>query len=401
MSKRACKIVAVVCAVGMSAGALGQGKAGGGAASGGPDSVPNSPPPAAAPSGKPRLPIEPAMSGEGEMPRLLVGDAAPPLTIEKWIKGEPVKSFVPGHVYVVEFWATWCRPCKDSIPHLTELQAAHRDGVTIIGVSSLEQDGAAGVESLVRRMGPTVGYTIAWDDAGKSNQAWMVAAAQDLIPTAFVVEKTGKIAWIGHPMDGLDSALQQVLDGTLDLAKAAADSRTRAELNIKAAPLKRKLNEQMDAGQFEDALATMDQLIALSEEHLGEYALLKFVTLSGNMRDSDRAYAYARDAIAGTLKNDPQILGALAWAIAEHPLIERRDFVVAELAAARANEVSGGKSPLVLGAMARVAVERGQWDRAVTLQEQAVRTEPNKTMRADLEQRLEEYRRKRDEAGKK
>jgi thiol-disulfide isomerase/thioredoxin len=51
-----------------------------------------------------------------------VGDPAPPLKVEKFLKGDPVKAFKPGHVYVVEFWATWCRPCVASMPHLTELQ---------------------------------------------------------------------------------------------------------------------------------------------------------------------------------------------------------------------------------------------------------------------------------------
>ena len=43
-------------------------------------------------------------------PSLTLGDAAPPLQVREWLKGTPVQKFEKGRVYVVEFWATWCRP---------------------------------------------------------------------------------------------------------------------------------------------------------------------------------------------------------------------------------------------------------------------------------------------------
>src|SRR5262245_56419866 len=70
---------------------------------------------------------------------LQVGSAAPALTIDKWVKGGEVKSFAAGKVYVVEFWATWCPPCRKSIPHLTELAKSHKE-VTFIGVAGSEHE---------------------------------------------------------------------------------------------------------------------------------------------------------------------------------------------------------------------------------------------------------------------
>ena len=65
-----------------------------------------------------------------------LGDPAYPLVGLTFVKGEPVE-FTPGKVYVVEFWATWCPPCKDSIPHLTELSKKYEDqGVVIIGITN-------------------------------------------------------------------------------------------------------------------------------------------------------------------------------------------------------------------------------------------------------------------------
>src|SRR5437588_12539911 len=58
---------------------------------------------------------------------LSVGDPAPKLQVKEFVKGDPVKELEKGKVYVVEFWATWCGPCRATIPHLTELAKEHKD----------------------------------------------------------------------------------------------------------------------------------------------------------------------------------------------------------------------------------------------------------------------------------
>ncbi|HCA39166.1 MAG TPA: hypothetical protein DEO92_05755, partial [Phycisphaerales bacterium] len=76
-------------------------------------------------------------------PKLQVGDAAPAFGDVTWVlptEGVDV-DMTDGKVHVVEFWATWCGPCKYSIPHLSRLQqdwGAER--LQIIGVSDEEED---------------------------------------------------------------------------------------------------------------------------------------------------------------------------------------------------------------------------------------------------------------------
>src|SRR5262245_23837473 len=65
-----------------------------------------------------------------------VGDAGPPLKATKWLHGTEVKEFKKDHVYVVEFWATWCGPCIVMMPHMGELQNQFKGSVTFIGYSA-------------------------------------------------------------------------------------------------------------------------------------------------------------------------------------------------------------------------------------------------------------------------
>ena len=65
---------------------------------------------------------------------LKVGDKAPAVEVKEWIQGETTVG--AGKPYVIEFWATWCGPCRTSIPHLNELYNKYKGkGLSIIGVS--------------------------------------------------------------------------------------------------------------------------------------------------------------------------------------------------------------------------------------------------------------------------
>src|SRR5581483_10904200 len=73
------------------------------------------------------------------VPSLKVGDPAPALNVTRWLQGDAVRTFEPGKVYVVHFWAPWCPNCVSFMPHLAELQARYKDqGLTVIGVSVVD-----------------------------------------------------------------------------------------------------------------------------------------------------------------------------------------------------------------------------------------------------------------------
>lgn len=156
---------------------------------------------------------------------LSLGDAAPALQISKWVKGEAVTlgEATKGKVVVVEFWATWCGPCIESIPHLTELQHTHaEDGLIVIGVTSVDGNNSlAKVEKFVGEWGDRMDYRVAFDEERKTNESYMDASGQMGIPTAFLIDQEGRLAWMGHPRGGLDAALGEVLAGTYDIEAAS------------------------------------------------------------------------------------------------------------------------------------------------------------------------------------
>jgi len=162
-----------------------------------------------------------AVAAHAQDATLKVGDAAPPLQVAKWVKGEPV-TLEPGKTYVVEFWATWCGPCVASMPHLSEMQERFKEKITFIGVTKEDQANTLeAVQKMVEAKGPGMGYTVAWDDAGKTYEAYMRAAGQNGIPCAFVIAN-GKVAHINHPAM-LDPVVARVAAGTWDPEKSTAE----------------------------------------------------------------------------------------------------------------------------------------------------------------------------------
>lgn len=292
---------------------------------------------------------------------LKVGDPAPGLDIEKWVKGEET-AIESGNVYVIEFWATWCGPCKKSIPHLTALQEEFEDqGLTIIGVSTEEADT---VSKFVRSQGKKMDYTVAVDNRNGTSTAWMSAAGKNGIPCAFVVDRKGKLAYIGHPMEEeFETAVKSVLSGRYD-----PQLQSQGGPIISAAKSARKIRNWKVASKH------YDDVLALDSHIFASVGLEKFEMLLVDMNDREQAYEYARNGLMGKLyAADAQSLQMLAEKIAADPKIEqsKRDMDLALEAAEAARRIAGDGDAAALATLAKVRFHRGEIDQAVTLQKQA------------------------------
>ena len=147
-------------------------------------------------------------------PTLRVGDPAPRLRVTRWLNGEPVTRFEPGKVYVLDFWATWCGPCLRSMPHLGKLAKEHEAaGLVVIPVTTVTgSNSRSAIDTFVLANGPQLGLTFGVCDDRRMEDAWFEASGQNGIPCSFVVDRAGKIAFIGHPME-LDAILPGLLGG--------------------------------------------------------------------------------------------------------------------------------------------------------------------------------------------
>src|SRR5262245_39648978 len=87
---------------------------------------------------------------------LVLGSKAPTLTDVTWLKHGP-RTLVGPRYSVVEFWATWCPPCRDSIPHLTELQHKYHERLQIVGLTNEDRET---VEPFLEEMGASMDYSV-------------------------------------------------------------------------------------------------------------------------------------------------------------------------------------------------------------------------------------------------
>ena len=138
-------------------------------------------------NGEPSTEIDTAGRGE-------VGKPAPTFSLAD-LDGRQVSSTsFRGKVVILDFWATWCPPCKAEIPHLVSLQSKYRDrGLAIVGLS-LDAGGAGDVKPFADEHDVNYTMLIANDDVSRA------FGGVTMIPTTFVLDRNGVVVkrFIGY-----------------------------------------------------------------------------------------------------------------------------------------------------------------------------------------------------------
>lgn len=119
--------------------------------------------------------------------RSFLWEQAPEFVVERWLTPEPD---MQGKYILLEYWATWCGPCRRSIPLLNDIHRRFKDRLVVIGVSDEP-------EETVRAMkDPRIEYHVAIDTQVRMKTALGVTG----IPHVTILEPQGYVVWEGFPL---------------------------------------------------------------------------------------------------------------------------------------------------------------------------------------------------------
>lgn len=128
---------------------------------------------------------------------------APDFVVEKWLSEEPN---MKGKFVMIDFWATWCGPCKRAIPEINKWAEKYKDQMVVIGLSDESE------EKVKKMTSPVIEYYSAIDTEKRMKNAFQVSG----IPHVVVIDPNGIVRWQGFPfMAGFeltDAVLEEIFE---------------------------------------------------------------------------------------------------------------------------------------------------------------------------------------------
>jgi thiol-disulfide isomerase/thioredoxin len=134
----------------------------------------------------------------------LRGKAAPDFAADEWMTAQPD---MRNKVVVIDFWATWCKPCVEAIPHMTALADKFGDQIVFIGLSDEKQTKFEEGLRKINRKVESFHYNLALDPAASMQKGFGIKG----IPHCVVISSDWIVRWQGSPGGLTDQVLEQII----------------------------------------------------------------------------------------------------------------------------------------------------------------------------------------------
>jgi peroxiredoxin len=138
----------------------------------------------------------------------LRGEPAPDFSLAARKGGAASLSAYAGQVVLVDFWATWCEPCRLSFPQYQALARRHGSNVVVLGISEDDED--AGIDRFIEETGAN--FPVAWDGDKSLAQRYRINS----MPTLFIIDKNGLVRYVHSGFrpgdeDQIDAAIKSLM----------------------------------------------------------------------------------------------------------------------------------------------------------------------------------------------
>lgn len=279
---------------------------------------------------------------EQHMGVLLPGDDAPRWSIEKWYNGEAVERFEKGKVYVVEFFASWCQPCRKSIPHLARLQQAFSDDLRVIGIAASEADSTSHkLEAFMDKYKDVLTYQVGYTQDERTFKDWMWGARNTGLPWVFIVDRKGKIAWYGQPFfSRFEPVLRSVIEKTYDPENAALQATQTNNTRRELWEIQEKFWTAYDKEVWPEAFSHSQVLFESQDESFYYEVVKQFDILYLHLNQKKQAIELGRELFTGFVKDIPEGLASIATTISEDPYADKAHILLALEVAKRLNSLT-------------------------------------------------------------
>jgi peroxiredoxin len=156
--------------------------------------------------------LPPGGNTTGESPSTEIGRVAPDFLLRRADGGELRFSDLRGQPVLVNFWASWCAPCRKEMPEIVRARAAHAgDGLAVVAVNL--QENAEQVQSFAQEFG-MADFNVVIDRTGQVAEAWRIGGPVEGIPSSYFIDRDGVVRRrVFGPMDAgrIEQELEKIL----------------------------------------------------------------------------------------------------------------------------------------------------------------------------------------------